>query len=110
MTKTRPKSHSFYERRASIAKALGHPSRLMIVDVLRQGEKCVYDLTEIVGADQSTVSRHLALLKNAGLLETRKEGAMIFYSLRVQCLEGFFSCMDAVLQENQSREEALMGP
>jgi ArsR family transcriptional regulator len=110
MTKTQAKSASFYERRASIAKSLGHPSRLMIADVLRHGERCLNDLTEIVGADQSTVSRHLALLKNAGLLETRKEGAMIFYSLRVQCLEGFFSCMDAVLQENRSREETLMRP
>jgi len=100
---------AFYERRASIAKALGHPSRLMIVDALQQKETCVCELTELVGADQSTVSRHLSVLKSAGLVDSRKEGPMIFYRLRVKCLEGFFSCIEAVLRENLEREEASIG-
>ena len=105
--KTKPVS--FYERRASIAKALGHPSRLMIVEALQEKELCVCELTDLVGADQSTVSRHLSVLKSAGLVDTRKEGSMIFYRLRVRCLEGFFSCVETVLRENLEREEALVG-
>jgi ArsR family transcriptional regulator len=61
--KTKPMS--FYEKRSLIAKALGHPSRLMIVDALQEKEICVCELTDLVGADQSTVSRHLSVLKNA---------------------------------------------
>jgi len=102
------KTAFFYERRAAIAKALGHPSRLMIVDALQEKEICVCELTELVGADQSTVSRHLSVLKNAGLVDTRKEGPMIFYRLRVKCLEGFFMCIENVLKENLEREEALI--
>lgn len=102
------KTVAFYERRATIAKALGHPSRLMIVDALQHGEICVCELTDLVGADQSTVSRHLSVLKHAGLVDTRKEGAMIFYRLRVKCLEGFFSCIEAVLHQNLEREESLV--
>ena len=102
------KPMAFYERRAMIAKALGHPSRLMIVDALKEKEICVCKLTELVGADQSTISRHLSVLKNAGLVDTRKEGPMIYYRLRVKCLEGFFSCIESVLRENLDREQTLV--
>jgi DNA-binding transcriptional ArsR family regulator len=56
------------EARARIMKALAHPSRLFIVDELSRGERCVCELTEMIGADVSTVSKHLALLKNAGIV------------------------------------------
>jgi ArsR family transcriptional regulator len=91
---------SFYEARARVAKALGHPSRLLILDALQQREQCVCELTELVGADQSTVSKHLAVLKQAGLVEDRKEGTMAFYRIRVPCLEGFWQCIESVLKEN----------
>jgi ArsR family transcriptional regulator len=90
----------FYEARARVAKALGHPSRLLILDALQQREQCVCELTELVGADQSTVSKHLAVLKQAGLVEDRKEGTMAFYRIRVPCLEGFWQCIESVLKEN----------
>lgn len=93
-------SRQFYEARARVAKALAHPSRLVILDALKEREWCVCDLTRMVGADQSTVSKHLAILKNAGIVEDRKEGSMNFYRLRMRCLEGFFSCMESILQED----------
>jgi ArsR family transcriptional regulator len=86
-----------YEARAKVAKALAHPSRLMIVDLLQHDEKCVNDLTEAVGADQSTVSRHLSILKEAGIVSSRKEGTMIFYRVTCGCLDGFFICLENVL-------------
>ena len=63
-----------YEARAQIMKAMAHPSRLFIIDELSKGERCVCELTELIGADTSTVSKHLSLLKNAGLVETDKRG------------------------------------
>jgi ArsR family transcriptional regulator len=102
------RSRHFYEARARVAKALAHPSRLLIVDALKEKEWCVCDLTRLVGADQSTVSKHLAILKNAGIVEDRKEGSSNFYRLRIHCLDGFFGCMESLLQENlKAREEEL---
>ncbi|MCG6155021.1 ArsR/SmtB family transcription factor [Rubinisphaera margarita] len=86
-----------YEARAKIAKAMAHPSRLYMLDLLQQREMCVGELTEAVGADQSTVSKHLAVLKDVGLVSVRKEGALSYYNLQCGCLDGFFNCMETVL-------------
>ena len=91
-----------FEARAKIIKALGHPSRLMMVDELSRGERCVCELREIVGADLSTVSKHLSTLKNAGIVEDDKRGVQVFYRLKVPCVLNFFGCVEAVL-ENQAR-------
>ena len=84
-------------RRARVLKAMGHPSRLAILDAIANGEKCVGELQAVVGSDLSTVSRHLAVLKNAGIIDDRKQGLQVFYSLRVPCVLNFFDCVDAVL-------------
>ncbi len=98
-----------YEARARIIKALAHPARLLIVDELsRTDERCVCELTEMIGSDMSTVSRHLAILKNAGLIADEKRGQMVFYRLRVKCLLKFFECIESVLACNaQSQQELL---
>lgn len=98
----------FYEARARIAKAMAHPSRLLILEALAEREWCVCELTELVGADQSTVSKHLAVLKQAGLVEDRKEGTMTFYRPRVKCLEGFWRCIESVLKENLKAHSAAL--
>lgn len=77
---------------ARIFKALGHPSRLLMVDALREGEKCVCDLQTLVGDDMSTVSKHLAVLREAGVVSTEKRGASIYYSLTLCCLDTFLQC------------------
>jgi len=102
------KSREHYEARAAVAKAIAHPSRLMILDALRSGERCVCDLTELVGSDQSTVSRHLAALRTAGLVDSRKEGVMAFYRLKVPCLEGFWQCIETVLRTNLEEQRAAL--
>jgi ArsR family transcriptional regulator len=100
-----------YAARAKIIKALAHPARLMIVDELSQhGERCVCELTELVGSDMSTVSRHLAQLKQAGLLEDEKRGKMIFYRLRVKCLSDFFACVESVVRANAETQRQLLHP
>ncbi len=101
-----PRARSFhrdaYERKAQIIKALAHPSRLMIVDALAEGEKCVHELTEVVGSDMSTVSKHLSVMKAAGIVVDRKQGLQVIYRLRVPCILNFFGCVDAVLRANEA--------
>mgnify|MGYP001813252705 FL=1 len=87
------------EERAKVMKALAHPSRLFIVDELSRGERCVCELTEMIGADVSTVSKHLALLKQAGVVISERRGQQIFYRLRVPCILNFFGYVEAVIEE-----------
>jgi DNA-binding transcriptional ArsR family regulator len=97
-----------YEARAKIIKALAHPSRLLILDELaRRKERCVCDLTELIGADMSTVSKHLSLLKGAGLVEIEKRGTQIWYRLRCPCVMDFFRCVETVLKSNVAQKTAL---
>ncbi len=103
------KSRAKYEARAKIIKAMAHPTRLFIVDELgRSGERCVCELTEMVGADMSTISRHLAMLKNAGIIEDEKRGQQVYYSLRVQCITSFFECVESVMKCNAKEHQRLL--
>ena len=87
------------EARAKVMKALAHPTRLFIVDELSRGERCVWELTDGIGADVSTVSKHLSVLKSAGIVVDDKRGVQVFYRLRVPCILNFFGCVEAVLEE-----------
>ena len=88
-----------YKAQARILKALAHPSRLFIVDELSRGERCVCELTDMIGVEMPTVSRHLRQLKAAGILEDEKRGAQVFYRLRIPCVMNFFKCVRAVQAE-----------
>jgi len=83
------------EAKSAIFKALGHPSRLLVVEELAKGERCVCELVELVGADFSTVSKHLTVLKDAGVLTDRREGKRVYYRLKVPCLLRFMDCVDS---------------
>ncbi len=95
-----------YKAQAQVLKALAHPSRLLMVDELSKGERCVCELAELVGAQMATVSRHLSLLKSAGLVEDEKRGMQVFYSLKVPCVLNFFKCVAAV-RKNAAKEELV---
>ena len=84
--------------KANVLKAMAHPSRLCIVEELSKRERCVCELTEMIGADMSTVSKHLTVLKQAGIVADEKRGAMVFYRLRVPCLGKLFETVDSVLE------------
>src|SRR5262249_11927564 len=98
-----------YEARARIAKALAHPSRLMVLDLLGKAEMSVTEITTAVRVDQSTVSKHLAILKDAGLIAGRKEGTTSFYQVTCGCLDGFFSCLEAMVESDFKRRQAAAG-
>jgi ArsR family transcriptional regulator len=92
------------EGRAAILKALAHPSRLLIVEKLSERPYCVCELTEMVGADTSTVSKHLSILRNAGIVSDRKKGTSVYYSLEAPCLLRLLSCVESVIESNLQRQ------
>jgi len=97
-----------FERQAEIAKAIAHPLRIAIVDFLRDGDQCVCDIAEYVGSERSNVSRHLAVMVNAGLLGYRKEGLKVIYSLKCKCITDFFSCVSKVVKQQAKENEKLL--
>ena len=102
------KTSQKYERRADVIKALAHPTRLYIVDRLAEHEHCVNELTTLIGSDMSTVSKHLSVLRNAGVVQDEKRGASIYYTLRIPCILNFFKCADAVIDAIQKEQNALL--
>jgi len=100
------KRKSILDARAKVLKAMAHPSRLFILEELNKGERCVCDLTEMIGADVSTVSKHLSVLKQAGIVMDDKRGNQVFYQLRVPCILNFFDCVESVLSEQAKTHAA----
>ena len=101
------KTQARYRARAKVIKAMAHPSRLLIIDQLTEGERCVFELTEMIGADKSTVSKHLSVLREAGIVQDEKRGLQVYYSLRVPCITNFFSCVEAVVKANTEAQIAI---
>lgn len=97
-----------FERQAEIVKAVGHPVRIAVVDFLRDGEQCVCDIAEYVGSERSNVSRHLSVMVQAGVLESRKEGLKVMYKLKTPCILKFFECVTGVLKEQIKDSQQLL--
>ncbi len=94
------KINAKYQEMAKISKALAHPTRMFIIDKLNEKEHCVCELTEMIGADISTVSKHLSVLKNAGIISAEKRSNMVYYNLQCSCVLDIFSCVLDVIQSN----------
>ncbi|MFA6816425.1 MAG: metalloregulator ArsR/SmtB family transcription factor [Lentisphaeria bacterium] len=83
------------KKEAAVFKALGHPTRLWIVKQLADGqEHCVCEFVDAVGADFSTISQHLAILKRADIVIDDKRGKQVFYRLLKPCIVQFISCIE----------------
>ena len=96
-----------FEARARIIKAMAHPARLMIVDELSRRERCVFQLTDMVGSDVSTVSKHLSVLRNAGIVRDEKRGSKVYYILRTPCILNFMSCVETVIKSRAEEQRDL---
>ena len=96
-----------YNRKSEIFKAIAHPTRLMILEMLYGDEKCVSDIQLKIKADFSTISKHLQVMKSAGLLDQRREKKNVFYSLRVPCIMNFMGCIDEVIRKDSADISAL---
>ena len=91
-----------YNRWAEVARALAHPLRLELVETLsRQQEICVCDLADLLGQRQANVSKHLTVLREAGIVSNRREGLKIFYRLQARCVVEFLRCFERVSLQNK---------
>jgi DNA-binding transcriptional ArsR family regulator len=79
---------------AQLFKALSHPARIWIVESLYDGERCVYELVEGLGLDFSTVSRHLSVLKQAGMIGDEKRGKHVYYHIKAPCVKSLIACLE----------------
>lgn len=93
------KARETYKQQARVLKALANDSRLMMIDRLKEGECTVSELTEMVGTDQSTVSKHLAVLRTHGIVDDRREGNKVYYKLMTPCVMKFFACASQVIAD-----------
>ena len=91
--------YQLYKKQAEVVQAVAHPLRIAILYFLADGPQCVCDIAEHIGSERSNVSRHLAVMLNAGLLEQRKEGLKVIYKVKTPCLFKFLSCVSGVLKE-----------
>lgn len=96
-----------YEAEAEYFKALSHPTRIKIVQYLKGGERCVCEIVPYLKEEQSNVSRHLAALKRAGILSSRKEGVSVYYKVQD---ENVYKILDLALSSVKriAREKAAI--
>jgi ArsR family transcriptional regulator len=97
-----------YEMKAGVIQAAGHPIRLAIIDFLKDGEQCVCDIATHVGAKRSNVSRHLSVMLKAGIVDCRKDGLKVIYSLKTPCILNFLACVTQVLREQVKAHTAVL--
>lgn len=103
-------NQELYKARAKIAKSLAHEARLKIVSVLaEQGDTCACEFVEFLDLSQPSVSRHLSVLKDAGVISSKKEGLNVIYKLQMQCIANFFSCIDDVLLAKVKNRQKELG-
>lgn len=103
------KQKNLYEAKAKVLKALAHPTRLWMAEQLSAGEKCVCEFVDQVDADFSTISKHLSVLKQAGIVEDDKRGKQVYYKLKVPCVMNFMHCVEEVIASNAKAQAALLG-
>ena len=99
---------ALFMAKAKILKALAHPTRLWMAEQLADGEKCVYEFVEVIDVDFSTISKHLSVLKEAGIVAVDKRGKQVFYTLKVPCILNFMGCVEAVLKNNAKEQMEIM--
>jgi ArsR family transcriptional regulator len=96
------------EIRAKIIKSMAHPVRLMVIEFLKEGERPFSEVAELFKLDKSTVSKHLLVLKEAGIITSRKSGTDMIYRLVVPCVTDFFGCVTAVIESNVKKQQTCL--
>lgn len=101
-------SKDIYEAKTKVISAMANSSRLWIIETLSKGEVCVCELVKGLNLDFSTVSKHLTVLKNAGIVADNKRGKQVFYSLKVPCILKFMSCIEDVIKKDIQEKSRLI--
>jgi DNA-binding transcriptional ArsR family regulator len=97
------------QARAGVLKAMAHPARLRVLEVLAQRDHCVREMQALVGSDMSTVSKHLSVLKNAGLIADEKQGTNVYYHLLVPHILSSLDSVETVLKKRAQKHQAGAG-
>ena len=96
------------EIRSEVIKAMAHPVRLIVIEVLKECEKSFSELMEYFDIDKSTLSKHISVLKNSGIVSSRREGLEMFYHLQVPCVTQFFNCITAVIEDKIKQQQCCI--
>ena len=96
------------EIRSRIIKSMAHPVRLMMIEFLKDGEHAFSEIFDLFQLDKSTISKHLLVLKEAGIVSSRKTGTDMIYRLDVPCITDFFSCVTAVIESNVKKQQVCL--
>ncbi len=99
---------SIYKEQAKIFRALANPVRLYIINELTDREYCLCDLTKKIALDKSTISRHLKILKEAGITSTRKNGNVVYYSLKLHCILDYIKCVNDLIVHNINEQLKIL--
>ena len=94
--------------KAGIIKALANPVRLMILEELGRGDRCICELLPMFKLDQSTLSRHLSQMKRAGIITERKEGVKVIHHLATPCILSIFECVMKVAKNDIKRKNKAL--
>jgi len=105
--KTRRKPGRAANEKAEVLKTLAHPLRLTVFEALSEKEMTVGELVTLVGAKEANTSRHLARMRAAGLVETRKEGLNVYYSIKMPCLLNMLDCVEEAVLQRADESVAL---
>ena len=96
------------QKRLNVCKAVANSTRLHILDVLRDGEKCVCELLPLLEMEQSNVSQHLNILKNAGIVTSRKKGQHVLYQVRNDKIFDVMDALDSMLVDELEEASELL--
>jgi DNA-binding transcriptional ArsR family regulator len=95
--------------KAEVFKAMGHPLRLGVIEFLRDGERCVCDIVDHLGTGISNISKHLSVLKKAGIVTDRRDGLRIMYRLTMPCTLDFVKCVEgSVIKRLEDQRSAMV--
>jgi DNA-binding transcriptional ArsR family regulator len=94
--------------KAEVFKAMGHPLRLGVIEFLRDGERCVCDIVDHVGTGISNISKHLSILKKAGIVTDRRDGLRMMYSLTMPCALDFTKCVEGTVIKRLEDQRSSM--
>ena len=108
MSKSNQTNLKILEGQASILKALGQPTRLQILDLLKEGERCVCEIFPAINQEQANVSKHLSILRQAGILESRKEGLRILYLIKTPEIMDLLTGVSKLLKAQADEQHRLM--
>ena len=93
--------------KAQVLKALAHPTRLALTELLMDGELCVCELIESLGLEQAIISKHLQVLRKAGLVVSRKDGLNIYYKIACPCIKKLLSEITTTIRQIANRQQEV---